>query len=827
MQVDKARNANEIPDRGETLRKGFRIGEWVVRPIEGLIDGRLGSRHLQPKSMDVLVCLACSPNHIVEREELIEQVWGHTAVTDEPLTRCIHDLRRELSDTRDHPTYIQTIPKRGYRLIADVEPADELPAPDAPVAQQESGTGNVQSAGAPVADDRLFLKLIKHRVAWVGAIYAICAWLLTRVAVYAKPFLVNSGAPDWSLTLLMTVLLLGFPVTVFLAWAYEEVENSPRSADGRGMFGLLLSRRGIDLAAITLLLGALAFMALDLRQPPPAFTSAQEPNRVAVLPFAVESEQSDWLGEGIAEDLMNLLGGVEDLEIASWTSSSRPFPESADVRDIGHDLNVHYMLTGKIYRDEDRLRICAQLLDAQTGYRLWSETFDRRPGDLFAIQEEIAGQALVAMQSAMPIGTDERRFVIPGTGLQSGPPPTTSMTAYDHYQQARIELRQPATQESLEAAAAHFTKAIQFDAGFARAYAGLCNSLVAQIELSPAMQIVDIAENVCRRGVELNPGLIDSHTAYADLYRVTDRPDMAIEKYRWVISQQPRAAEAHLGLGAVYASAGDAEKAENAYRLAIDIRPDCSDIYRQFSAFLFAQGRYREVVEIGRRMIQLDPDDVAGYDTLGDASFASGQFDTAIAAFREVIKREPTSQAFSDLGAGYYYRARYEAAIRMFTRATEDTPLEHRFWGELGDAYTQVGERQAEAEHAYSRARDLAYSERQVTPDNPATVISLAYYCAALNDQACARKHSAEAVALAPAEPAIHYYIALVNLRLGREAAAISAAERALALGYPRALFTVDPMLETVRMNPRLAGMALGQRTLARNANPRISMRFP
>ena len=68
MQVETVIERNDAPDRGEILRKGFRMGEWIVRPIEGLIDGRLGSRHLQPKSMDVLLCLACTPNHIVERD---------------------------------------------------------------------------------------------------------------------------------------------------------------------------------------------------------------------------------------------------------------------------------------------------------------------------------------------------------------------------------------------------------------------------------------------------------------------------------------------------------------------------------------------------------------------------------------------------------------------------------------------------------------------------------------------------------------------------------------------------------------------------------------
>ena len=112
-----------------TLRKGFRLGDWIVRPIEGVVLGANESRHLQPKTMDVLVCLAESSGQAMTRDELIARVWGANAVSDEPLTRCIHELRRALDDDRGEPTFIQTIPKRGYRLLKEVhelETADEL-----------------------------------------------------------------------------------------------------------------------------------------------------------------------------------------------------------------------------------------------------------------------------------------------------------------------------------------------------------------------------------------------------------------------------------------------------------------------------------------------------------------------------------------------------------------------------------------------------------------------------------------------------------------------------------------------------------------------------
>jgi len=723
-----------MPSRTEVLRNGFRMGEWIVRPIEGLIDGRDGSRHLQPKSMDVLLCLASAPNHIVERDDLIEQVWGRTAVTDEPLTRCIHEIRRELSDTPDKPTYIQTIPKRGYRLIAPVEPAES-----------------------------------------------------------------------------------------------NEVVNKPHPR----ILEWLSSRRMISIAAGTAIVAILAGVLVSLRSGPPAIVPAQSLNSIAVLPF--ESEDGDtsyeWLGVGIAEDLLNLLSRVEDLEVAAATSSFREISDPTDIRQIAYELNVHYVLKGTVARDGDQLRVNAHLLDAQTGFRLWSDIFDRRAGDFFAIQREITRQVVIALELAMPIGFGEQRAALPGGVLPTTLAPTESVKAYDYYLQARHQLRQSAMPDSLDNAAEFFTQAIQYDGAFAKAYAGLCATLVKQIELRPATDIIYLAGMTCRQGVELDPESIDSRTAYGDLYRVTGQPEKAIGQYQLAIDRQPRAVNAQLGIGGAYANIADWEKAEAAYRRAIELKPDFAPAYREYSTFLFAQGRYREVVELGRHLIQLDPSSASGYKTLGTASLASGQLDTAIAAFREVVRREPSGEAYSHMGAGYYYLGRYQAAIRMHRRAAEMTPLEHQVWGDIGDTYTQMGDQIQEAEDAYYRARDLAESAQQIAPNDPRIAVSLAYYCAALKDLSCAVEHRANALALAPTEPWIQYYAALVNLRLGQESAAIATAERALELGYPRALFTVDPLFESVRNSPRLAvgGTNFNPQAIAPNGGiqTRLATVFP
>ncbi len=114
------------------LRTGFRVGDWDVLPLDGQITGPGGSIHLEPKVMDVLVCLASNAGNVTERNTLLAEVWGNTAVSDEPLTRCIAALRKSLGDDPNKPRYIQTVPKRGYRLVADVQVSQEARANDEP-----------------------------------------------------------------------------------------------------------------------------------------------------------------------------------------------------------------------------------------------------------------------------------------------------------------------------------------------------------------------------------------------------------------------------------------------------------------------------------------------------------------------------------------------------------------------------------------------------------------------------------------------------------------------------------------------------------------------
>jgi TolB-like protein/DNA-binding winged helix-turn-helix (wHTH) protein/tetratricopeptide (TPR) repeat protein len=821
-----------MPECGEELRKGFRMGEWIVRPIEGMLVGGMGSRHLQPKSMDVLLCLASSANHIVERNDLIEQVWGHTAVTDEPLTRCIHEIRRELSDTRDRPTYIQTIPKRGYRLIVAVEPVEH-----------DSGSTKLPSepspsdimAGGSLTAEQFFLQLIRRRVVWVGAAYAVVAWLLTRLAVYASDrWLTNEGIGEWSMPLLVLLLLMGFPMVVFFAWSRDIAEKG-NSVDRRRSYisQLLLSRQGIDLLAITVLLAILAGLALGFPQSArsPLITVTPRLSSIAVLPFKTVGDEAtvDWLGEGIAEDLLNVLAGIDSLKVATRTSSFRQFAPATDVVTVGQDLHVQYVLKGSVSRSGDGLRVNVRLMDAQTRFRLWSQTYDSGMNELFAIQQDIVRQIVAALDLDAPGESKNPRFVQSGVVPPDVDSPTNSIKAYEFYLQARSALQHALAPDSIDAAAEFFTQAIQHDPEFVGAYAGLCMTLVRKLELQADTGVIALADKVCQQGVNMGPDSTDAQMALADLYRVTGRFGQAIEQYGSVIDRDSRAADAYRGIGNTYTRLAAFNDAEQAFGRAIEIKPDFGPGYEDYGVFLSDQGRHREVLEIGRRLIQLDPDNVTGYDLLGHASFSRGQFSAAIAAYREVINRDPTATAFTNLGLSLYYLGRYRDAAVVYQRAAAIAPKDHYIWRNIGDVYMQIAGGSRQAEDSYYMARRLAEDELEFAPDEPIVVGSLAYYCAALGDRECAWKFSSAATDLAPRDPSVHYLMALVNMRLGHDAGAISAAELALELGYPRALFTADPLLAAVRNSPILADEFIRQPTLARSSqrNPRITAIYP
>ena len=244
-------------------------------------------------------------------------------------------------------------------------------------------------------------ELKRRRVGKVAIGYGAVAWAVTESASVVLPAL---RVPEWAMTTIVIFLLAGFPVAMVLAWIFdatpqgiqrteplpEESQNAAKRLRVRAAYGAMV-------------LVAMAGLGYLLYERGVGRAQAGEPHSsIAVLPFTNLSGDAskDYFSDGMSEELLNLLARVPGLKVASRTSAFAYKGRNVDIRQVGTELGVETVLEGSVRQAGDQVRITAQLIDTETGFHLWSETYDRKLEDIFAVQDEIA-QAIVG-QAAHP-----------------------------------------------------------------------------------------------------------------------------------------------------------------------------------------------------------------------------------------------------------------------------------------------------------------------------------------------------------------------------------------------------------------------------------------
>ena len=262
---------------------------------------------------------------------------------------------------------------------------------------------------------RAFIEELSHRnVIRVAAAYVVAGWLIAQVAdLIADAF----NLPDWFMQMVIILLVLGLPVALFLAWAFEltpegmkKAHEVPRDAPKDPHAGRILN--AVTIVALVIAVGWLAWDKMH-RTPTPIVPVDKS---IAVLPFADFSPDGNqiWFADGLTEEILNALARATDLQVASRTSSFAYRDSTESIPTIAEALDVDHILEGSVRRDHDRLRVTAQLIRASDDKHLWSETFDGGTDDSISIQEEIAFQIASALQTAMD--PDElARMVAAGT----------------------------------------------------------------------------------------------------------------------------------------------------------------------------------------------------------------------------------------------------------------------------------------------------------------------------------------------------------------------------------------------------------------------------
>lgn len=300
--------------------------------------------------------------------------------------------------------------------------------------------------------------------------------------------------------------------------------------------------------------------------PPPAPAAAapavDDFQSIAVLPFTDLSPNHDQrhFCDGIAEELINTLTRLQQLRVVS-RALAFDFRDDDDVRELGTRLGVRHVLRGSVRKSGDRLRITVHLVDTRKGHHVWSEKYDRELGDIFALQEEIADKTARVL---LPVIGESGRDALKSTPVR--------IDAYEFHLRGRQHLAE-GTPESFDAAVGMFELALDFDAEYGRAYAGLADALAELYVIRQEPELRTRAEAAARRAVELEPQLADTHISRGHVFTAEERYDDAAKELALAMSINPRSAEAYYRMGHLRVREAKLEEAARMFEQAASLEP--------------------------------------------------------------------------------------------------------------------------------------------------------------------------------------------------------------------------------------------------------------
>jgi len=588
----------------------LRFDGWVLDPESGDLE-RAGTRiRLQEQPVQVLQTLIAHAGNVVTRAQLIALLWPKTVVDfDAGLNTVIRKLRSALGDTSETPRYIETLPRRGYRFVGilDPDPDPDAASVDSPTVSGSAAAG-VSSGAAPISSGTpttlpdVAVPGDELRSKWYDAVAQDEAPSLTGTPAPGQSSRLAVGRPLIA-TLAVLALLIGGAYAIWRAHAgagVTSVRMQPLAQSGR-----------VTGAAST---DAVAF------NPPP--------HSIAVLPFVNLSGDKDqeYFSDGLTEELLNSLTHIEGLQVAARTSSFS-FKERPDIAEVAHKLNVGTVLEGSVRRSGHTVRITAQLVNAVTGFHLWSRTYDRDLGDVLKLQTEIATQVATALEVTL----------LGDLGAKIEPGGTSNPGAFDAYLRASKSWEFGYTAPDIETAIAAFTEAVRLDPTYARAFAGRSTALTYYAgTYAKGVTIRDDFDKAltdARRAIDLAPELAEGHLALSYFLRdgALDFAQAGVELER-AVALAPGNALAIGSYGRFGVLTGHPDTGVAAARRAVLLDPLNSESHYRLADTLYFARRYAESVAAFNDVLVLDPKDTDSPGGRGRAYYELGEFEKARAS---------------------------------------------------------------------------------------------------------------------------------------------------------------------------------------------------
>lgn len=488
-----------------------------------------------------------------------------------------------------------------------------------------------------------FNELKRRNVIKVAIAYIVSSWLVLQVGELAAD---SFGAPEWVMKMFFTLLALGFPFAIILAWAFEmtpegikKEKNVDRAQSITNVTGAKLNRN-ITIALIV----ALGYFAVDkfvldpkrdaelvqttqsLAEQSNVITgetiSESSDKSIAVLPFVNMSDDgaNEYFSDGLSEELLNLLAKIPELKVAARTSSFQFKGQTGDIEDIAAQLKVAHILEGSVRKSGNQVRITAQLIKADDGYHLWSETYDRTLENIFVVQDEIASAVVSALKLTL---------------LGETAPKTREANpeAYALFLQGRYWYNLVSKENYVKSVDA-YQRAIAIDPDYAPAWAGLAMSTLHQagqswIDFESGVeQARDAAEHAISLDPDLALGWISLSQIQADYDWNWSAANKSIEK---ALKLEPNSNYVLSAAGRLSGSMGQPEQSISYRRQAHALDPLNQRTLSALASALEKSGRFEEAKATLGQLYTLNPNFAGVHIDLGWILLQQGKAEQALA----------------------------------------------------------------------------------------------------------------------------------------------------------------------------------------------------
>jgi len=658
-----------------------------------------------------------------------------------------------------------------------------------------------------------FFEEVKRRKVYrVAAAYIIAAGGIIQLASAAFP---AWELPNWALRLVIVLLLVGFPIALILAWAFDVTPQGIRATPSVAAPRTHRRRNVIMLVVTGVIVSAIAGFFLL-----PRISSARKIDKsIAVLPFENLSDEKEnaYFADGIQDDVLTNLSKIGDLKVISRTSVMQYKGAAKNVREIGKALGVSNILEGSVRRSGNKVRVNVQLIDATSDKHTWANDYDRDLTDVFAIQSDLAHEIANALQAKL---SDTEKALMERKPTENGEAYLAFVQAHD-LQCAVEDLGKLKQSEQL------YARAIELDPKFALALARY-----SQLEswfshtVDPTRERRQKARALAEQALQLQPDLPEAHLAMGFSYYYGDNNYDAAQK-EFEIAQRglPNESEVYLALGAIQRRQGKWAESTANFEKAASLNPKESWPLQNLALNYQMLRNFDAANKTIDRGLKVDPDGIGLWEIKSKLAIAEkGDLSVSEEAFQAAksmpMNDENKLRIASSRADVFLLERKYQEGLREAESLPDDL-FHTAFPQHLSGKYFLIGfarkalQDEAGARAAFLKAKDLLEAQLKESPDSPDMCILLAKVLACLAEKDAASAEARRATELLPESkdafggPEITAGVAEVYATLGDNDRAIEILDRLLS--RPSAVtvqgLKVNPIWDPLRSDPRFQAL--------------------